>query len=440
MQINIIFTGLLVFAGFICNLTAASIASKAIGNPAYFGDLFAFVQIEFILGMFLSCGIDLAIDKFFPKFIYQNKNKAIEIYHKFYLSIIGIMFLAFILVMLGVYGFYYFGNIESQDSCIENKNLFINNLYLLSVSFIIAINCYLCKILRVYGHLILATANYVFTPLLIFLISISVFSIKESHVFAQIYSLSWVITFISSVFLVRKYVGINFSVSLSILFKNIFSRIKHIKNTFRKRIFKDSLYLLLSSTSDNSFGMSVIAINIVLANSSDVGLAAAINTVCLLYAVVIKTLSSLYRPSLKLKMLQNKDEAIKFIKTYTMSGLILSVILTMVYVIYGEQILALIYGHIYTHAYVPLIIVAIAFCLVEGFTIHKITLELYKSKSIAKLVMFTNVSSVSLVMLFGFFYGLIGAVSGFLAGRLLYVIIINQKFYRLLSDLKRGVV
>lgn len=436
MPVNIIFTGILVFAGFICNISAASIASKAIGNPAYFGDLFAFVQVEFILGMFLSCGIDLAIDKFFPKYIYHNKNKALEIYHKFYLSIISIMFLIFILIMLGIYTYYYF---DGRNNYIENKNLFMDNLYLLVVSFVIAINCYLCKILRVYGHLVLATANYTFTPLFIFLISISILHIKQSYVFAQLYSLSWVITFIFSVFLVHKYVDLNFSINISI-FKNIFSRIKRVKETFRKRTFKDSLYLLVSSTSDNSFGMSVVAMNIVLAKSGDVGLAAAINTVCLLYAVVIKTLSSLYRPSLKLKMLQDQSDAIKFIKTYTRAGIILSVILTIVYILYGEHLLVLIYGHNYAQAYIPLLIVAMAFCLVEGFTIHKITLELYKSKSIAKLVLFTNITSVSLVMIFGFFYGLIGAVSGFLAGRLFYVIIVNRKFYKLLSNLKRGLV
>lgn len=435
MPISVMFTGLIVSAGFLCNIIIASIASKAIGNPAYFGDLFAFVQMEFILGMFLSCGIDLAIDKFFPKFIYKNKHKAIEIYNKLYFSIIGIMFLLFVIIMSVIYTYYHFVN---KVHFIENKNLFIDNLYLLTTSFVIAINCYFCKILRVYGYIVLATANYLVTPLVIFLIMICAFSVKQTYHFAQLYSLSWVITFCITIFLLHKYVNVKFWVTPSVIYGNLCYRLKYIKRTFRKRTFKDSLYLLLSSTSDNSFGMAVVTINIVLAKSGDVGLAAAINTVCLLYAVVIKTLSSLYRPSLKLKMLQDKNEAVKFINIYTRAGVFLAVVITVIYLLFGENILVMIYGHDYARGYIPLVITAIAFCLVEGFTIHKMTLELYKSKSIAKLVMITNLLSLSLVAVLGSLYGLIGAILGFLIGRLAYVIVINQKFSKLLVDLKRG--
>lgn len=424
MQINFVFTSLIVIVGFIFNILSSSIISNSIGNQTSFGDFSSFTQMEFILGMSLSCGIDLAVDKYFPKYIYKNKINAINTFNQFYFSIISVLFIIFLFILSGIYLYHYIHGI----SFIEDTKLFIDNIYLLITSFIIAINCYFCKILRISGHIVVSTANYLLIPFMIFFLFAFFFQSKDVTIFAKFYSLSWLISFLLTLVLIKTLVNYDLTINLHKLTHQLSIKQKNIKRVFRKNILKDSLFMLLSSTSDNSYGFALIAINIVIAESHDVGLAAAIGGLCMTYLVVIKAISSIYKPSLKLKLLKDKYEAIRFIKKYTRIGILFSVLITATYVVFGEKLLLILYGQEYVRAYVPLLIVSIAFCLVEGFTIHKITLELLESKDIAKAVIITNVISLLLVIIFGSFYGLIGAVIGFLMGRIYYVLLVNNRF------------
>lgn len=432
MPISIVFTSLIVTCGFLLNIMSSSVVSNTIGNTAHFGDFSSFIQGEYILGLSISCGVDLAIDKYLPNFIYYKKYNAIEIFNRFYFSILRIIFIVFFILLSMIYIYRYHYNI----SFIEDARLFIDNLYLLITSFFIAINSYYCKILRICGHLLIATVNYVLTPFLLFTIFAYCASSKETYVFAQLYSLAWIITFFITMVLVHIYVKFNVMMKLKYFTQKISFKPACIKKTFQKNILKDSLFLLLSSTSDNSFGFTLIAINIVIYNSHDVGLAAAVGSLCLIYLLIIKTISSIYRPNLKLKILGDKDSAVDFIKKYTRIGIILSTIVTAIYIITGEKILVMIYGAEYRDAYLPLLITAIAFCFVEGFTIHKITLELHNSKNIAIIVMLSNIFSLILVIILGALFGLIGALSGFLIGRVYYIFQINKKFSGLIYSMR----
>ena len=420
----------ILISAFLINLVINHKIAHNISDVGQYGDYFVITQMIFILGTILPLGYDLAVDRFIPVYLTKNKHNAYTIFLKTFINVV--FKTTFVVFMLTI--FYKFTCQKFKFIFIENEMVYYNIMYLNS-AFCISLLYFTVRLIRAHAHFYIAIILYQLLQPISQLLLLFYFNNSLDGAFHS-YVTSWFVAILLTIIIFKIIIKSPrirllrlFDINNMILYK----KGRHTTN-------KIATNLLLSSSSDYMYSIIVIIINTLLPDQKAAGYAAAIGYFNLMFFIIIRAISSIYKPMLMQMFYSNQAQCKNLIRTYSNMCLVLASTTFIIILIFGKYLLLKIFGADYIDGYIYLCLFTFGFVLVEGFAIHKITLEMFNSKEAKRIVLLTNLLSIGLAIIFSFHS--LGAVAiSFIASRIIFTILIlmrlnnvKQKFFKDLGN------
>ncbi len=415
---------IILLLGFFLNLMSNSLISAGLYDNHKYALYGTTIHTLLIIGAFLPVGIDLGIDFYIPLMRHFKKYSGIRRYHLLYFSILAKFLIASLLLITSSYLLLLVLD-KSHIFHFQHKLLYIYEdlLYFPIGAVTISLTLYFSRMLRTYGHTIKSITLFQCAPYAILYLILWLFKFHSVKDFCIVYVFSWSLTAIISMVIYYRVDRSAFANANKEFFsqKNIVKLFNYEKFGI-SRTMKHSLFLLLGGSSDYIFGIFIIIFSCISSDKNEISYAVAIGTLNLFFFVILKTMSALMRPRIRLLYVSNIEQLKRYIKVLFPLSLGITIITLLVVIIFGKEILLHFFGKSYVNAYMPYCISAAGFVLVEGFIIRKQLIGQLLPLYNARITVLTNIITLML-MTVGACFSLAAATAGFVAGRIVWTVL-----------------